>query len=35
MFCKNCGKEVDDQALICPYCGVQLGKIGIIGAAAA
>lgn len=27
MFCKNCGKEVDDQAVICPYCGVQLGKI--------
>lgn len=22
MFCKNCGKEVDDQAVICPGCGV-------------
>lgn len=22
MFCKNCGKEIDDKAAICPYCGV-------------
>ena len=26
-FCKNCGKEVDDAAIICPYCGVQLEAI--------
>lgn len=22
MFCKNCGKEIDDKAIICPNCGV-------------
>ena len=22
MFCKNCGKEVNDNAVICPNCGV-------------
>ena len=22
MFCKNCGKEIDDKAAICPNCGV-------------
>ena len=22
MFCKNCGKEIDDRAAICPNCGV-------------
>ncbi len=22
MFCKNCGKEIDDKAAICTYCGV-------------
>ncbi len=21
-FCKNCGKEIDNQAVICPTCGV-------------
>lgn len=25
MFCKNCGKEIDDKAVVCPYCGVQTG----------
>lgn len=23
MYCKNCGKEIDDNAVICPHCGVQ------------
>lgn len=23
MFCKNCGKEIDDQAAICVHCGVS------------
>ena len=23
MFCKNCGKEIDDNAVVCPSCGVQ------------
>ena len=24
MFCNNCGNQVDDNAVVCPYCGVQL-----------
>lgn len=24
MFCKNCGKEIDDKAIICPGCGVPV-----------
>ena len=27
MFCKNCGKEIDDKAVVCPYCGVQVGEV--------
>ncbi len=23
MFCRNCGKEIDDGALFCPHCGSQ------------
>lgn len=23
MFCKNCGQEIDDNAVICPHCGVS------------
>lgn len=26
MYCKNCGKEIDDHAFVCPYCGVQTGN---------
>ena len=22
-YCKNCGKEIDDKAYVCPYCGVK------------
>ena len=22
MFCSNCGKEIDDKAMVCPICGV-------------
>lgn len=25
MYCKNCGKEVDDQAAICLACGYKIG----------
>lgn len=25
MFCKKCGKEIRDDAIVCPYCGVQVG----------
>ena len=27
MFCKNCGKEIDEKAVICPHCGVATGKV--------
>lgn len=23
MYCKNCAKEIDDKAVICPHCGVS------------
>lgn len=23
-FCSNCGKEIDDRAVICPGCGVPV-----------
>lgn len=23
MYCKNCGQEIDDNAVVCPHCGVQ------------
>ena len=23
MYCKNCGAEIDDQAVVCPKCGVS------------
>lgn len=26
MYCKNCGKEIDDHAAVCPYCGVVADK---------
>lgn len=26
-FCSNCGKEVDDAAVICPSCGCQVGSM--------
>lgn len=27
MFCYNCGKQIDDKAVFCVYCGVQVGKL--------
>ena len=24
MFCNNCGKEIDDNAVVCPHCGVAV-----------
>lgn len=27
MYCKNCGKEIDDKAVVCPNCGVQQGSL--------
>lgn len=25
-FCRSCGKEIDDRAVICVHCGVQTDK---------
>lgn len=22
MYCRNCGKQIEDNAVVCPYCGV-------------
>ena len=27
MHCKNCGKEIDDNAVVCPHCGVQQKRV--------
>ena len=27
MFCKNCGKQVNDGAVFCPYCGTKLQPV--------
>lgn len=27
MFCKNCGSQVDDKAVVCPHCGIQVGSL--------
>jgi hypothetical protein len=27
MFCKNCGKEINDNAVVCPNCGVATEKM--------
>lgn len=27
MFCKNCGAEIDDKAVVCPKCGVAQSNI--------
>ena len=31
MYCKNCGKEIDDKAEICPHCGVRNSAGGNVG----
>lgn len=25
-FCRNCGQQIDDRAVICPHCGVAQGN---------
>lgn len=32
MFCTNCGKEINDNAAICPYCGVVANKTALSNA---
>lgn len=27
MFCKNCGSTIDDNAVVCPNCGVQVKEL--------
>ena len=29
MFCKNCGKEIDDKASVCIHCGVAVTTAGV------
>ncbi len=31
MFCKNCGEEIDDNAAVCPHCGVLVKSISFDG----
>ena len=26
MFCKNCGSQIDDNAYVCPHCGVKVAQ---------
>ena len=28
MYCRKCGKEIDDEAVVCPHCGVLAVKRG-------
>lgn len=30
MYCKNCGKEVDDKAVICTNCGVPISQNDVV-----
>lgn len=30
-YCKNCGKEIEDQSVVCPHCGVQQEKLEASG----
>lgn len=34
MFCTNCGKEIDDNAVVCPYCGVATKNMAAASAPA-
>lgn len=27
-FCSNCGAQIDEKAIICPKCGVQVAPVG-------
>ncbi len=30
MYCRNCGKEIDDNAVVCVYCGVATGNPALV-----
>jgi hypothetical protein len=32
MYCPNCGKEIDDRAVVCVHCGVAVKQIGTMNA---
>ena len=32
MYCNNCGAEINDQAVVCPKCGVPTAKLSNFGA---
>lgn len=27
MYCGNCGREIDDRAVVCPHCGVAVKRL--------
>ncbi len=27
MYCRNCGQQIDDNALVCPHCGVAQREV--------
>lgn len=29
MYCKNCGKEIDNNAIVCPHCCAQVNRTAI------
>lgn len=31
MFCRKCGKEIDDEAVICIHCGCQVTPMAVEG----
>lgn len=31
MYCNNCGAEINDQAVVCPKCGVPTSKLSSFG----
>lgn len=35
MFCKNCGAQIDDKAVMCPRCGVATGKAAVVASTSA
>ncbi len=35
MFCRNCGKEIDDKAVFCVHCGVAVTPVAAPSAASA
>lgn len=30
MFCKNCGKEIDDNSNVCTYCGTPQNQGNVV-----